>query len=185
MPRRALLTRDAVVTATLKLARKGGLEAVTARALSSALGCSLSPLFTVFDSMDEIRKEAREYARRYFVKYIDGVMETDEPFKEYGMQIIRFASHEPELFNIIFLSPDLFDEEMDPVLLASIEPIKRAYSLTDSQAMFIFHRVWIFVCGLAVLNSSRAEHFDEEQIGSLLFEQFHAVRSLLKDSEVK
>lgn len=182
MPRKALLTREAVITATLKLARKGGLEAVTARALSSTLGCSLSPLFTVFSGMDEIRKEAREYARRSFVKYLDDVTEAEEPFKEYGMRIIRFASQDPELFNIIFLSPDLFDQDMDPVLLACIEPIKEAYNLTDKQAMFIFHRVWIFVCGLAVLNSTRAQRFDEDQVGILLFQQFHAILSLLPEA---
>lgn len=183
MPRKALLTREAVIAATLKLARKGGLEAVTARALSGALGCSLSPLFTVFDSMDEIRTETRECARRSFAKYVEDSVEADEPFKEYGMRIIRFAAQEPDLFKIVFLSPDLLDPEMEPVLQACIEPIKKAYSLSDSQAMFIFHRVWIFVCGLAVLNSSRAQCFDENQIGELLFEQFHAVHSFLLNSE--
>ena len=179
MPRKALLDRETIVTAALKVARKGGLEAVTARALSNALGCSLSPLFTVFENMDEIRKEAREYARRSFVKYVDDAVAAEEPFKEYGMRIIRFASQDPDLFNVIFLSPDLFDYGLDPVLVACIEPIKKAYSLTDDQAMFIFHRVWIFVCGLAVLNSTRAQRFDEDQVGTLLFEQFHAVLSLL------
>ena len=183
MPRKALLTREAVIAATLKLARKGGLEAVTARALSGALGCSLSPLFTVFDSMDEIRREARECARRSFVKYVEDSVNADEPFKEYGMRIIRFAAQEPDLFKIVFLSPDLFDPEMEPVLQACIEPIKKAYTLSDSQAMFIFHRVWIFVCGLAVLNSTRAQRFDENQIGELLYEQFHAVHSFLSNSE--
>lgn len=182
MPRKALLTREAVLAATLKLARKGGLEAVTARSLSSALGCSLSPLFTVFDSMDEIRKEAREYARRSFVKYVEDAVDAEEPFKEYGMRIIRFAAQEPNLFKIVFLSPELFNHETEPVLQACIEPIKKAYSLSDSQALFIFHRVWIFVCGLAVLNSTRAQRFDEDQIGVLLFEQFHAVLSLISDS---
>ena len=185
MPRKALLTREEVVTATLKLARKGGLEAVTARALSSALGCSLSPLFTVFNSMDEIRKEAREYARRTFVKNVADTIDAEEPFKEYGLRIIRFASQEPDLFKIVFLFPDLFDQGVDPILLSCIEPIKKTYNLNDEQAMFIFHRIWIFTCGLAVLNSCRAERFDEDQIGVLLFEQFHAVMSLLPGTSQK
>ena len=183
MPRKALLGREDILTAALKIARRGGLEAVTARALSSALGCSLSPLFTVFENMDEIRKEAREYARRSFVQFSKDSINSDEPFKEYGMRIIRFAAEEPDLFKIIFLSPDLFDQDLDPVLLACIEPIKKAYDLSDMQAMFIFHRVWIFVCGLAVLNSTRAQHFDEDQVGVLLFQQFHAVLSLLPQEE--
>ena len=183
MPRKALLTREEVIAATLKLARKGGLEAVTPRALSAELGCSLSPLFTVFDSMDEIRNEARESARRCFVKYVEDSVNAEEPFKEYGMRIIRFAAQEPDMFKIVFLSPDMMDPEVEPVLMACIEPIKKAYSLSYTQAMFIFHRVWIFVCGLAVLNSTRAQRFDEDQIGKLLFEQFHAVRSLLSNQE--
>ena len=183
MPRKALLTREAVIVTTLKLARKGGLEAVTARALSSALGCSLSPLFTVFNNMDEIRKEAREYAQRSFVKYVEDAVDAEEPFKEYGMRIIRFAAQEPHLFKIVFLRPDLFGPGLEPVLQACIEPIKKAYSLSDAQAMFIFQRVWIFVCGLAVLNSAGAQRFDEDQIGVLLFEQFHAVLSLLSNSD--
>ena len=183
MPRKALLTREAVIAATLKLARKGGLETVSARALSSALGCSLSPLFTVFDSMGDIRNAARESARRSFVKYVEDSVDAEEPFKEYGMRIIRFASQEPDLFKIVFLSPDLMDPEMETVLQACIEPIKKAYSLSDSQARFIFLRVWIFVCGLAVLNSTSAQHFDEDQIGALLYEQFHGILSLLPNSD--
>jgi len=179
-----MLGRESILTAAIKIARRGGLEAVTARSLSSALGCSLSPLFTVFESMDEIRKETREYARRSFIKYVDDAVAAPEPFKEYGLRIIRFATLDPDLFKIVFLSPDLFDQGMDPVLLACIEPIKKAYSLDDRQAMYIFHRVWIFVCGLAVLNSTRAQRFDEDQVGILLFQQFHAILSLLRQEEL-
>lgn len=62
MPRSAFFSKEAIAAAGLEIIRKQGVEALTARALSKQLGCSLSPIFTVFKDMDEIQTAVRQAA---------------------------------------------------------------------------------------------------------------------------
>ena len=54
MPPKAKFTRSELIQAALDLVRSKGADALTARALGQRLGSSARPIFTVFQSMDEV-----------------------------------------------------------------------------------------------------------------------------------
>ena len=180
MPRKAILTKDVIVAAAMKIARKRGLEAVTARALARALGCSLSPLFTIFDNMDCIKEAVRKEARARFLKDAEDSLKKSDPFKEYGIRMIRFATHDPALFSIAFLQPRMDKEHVDYVFMQSLEFTKDKYSLNDEQSSRLIQMMWVFVCGLALLFSSGAEPMDDRQVDQILTMQFQCVLNSLK-----
>lgn len=180
MPRKAILTKETIVSAALKIARKNGLEAVTARALSAALGCSLSPLFTVFDSMEEIKQEVKKDARAKFIKYVKDSLDYPNPFMEYGLRVIRFAKQDPVLFNLAFLQPGMGVNHMDMVIRKIIDSFKDKYSLTEGQSLQLFFKMWVFDCGLALISSSGVEQIDEEKASILLSDQFVSTLNSIK-----
>ena len=55
MPPKAKFTREEVISAALEIVRANGEEALTARSLGEKLGSSARPVFTLFDSMEEIK----------------------------------------------------------------------------------------------------------------------------------
>ena len=91
MPRNALLTKEAVTAAGLAIVRREGQNALTARALSRELGCSLSPIFTVFKDMDEIQVSVKKAAEDFFADFMKDVNEFEPAFKEFGLRLMRFA----------------------------------------------------------------------------------------------
>lgn len=175
MPRKAILTEESIVAAAMRIARKNGLEAVTARSLASALGCSLSPLFTVFDNMEEIKKRVRMEAKAKFIKYVKDALEFDNPFMEYGLRVIRFAKQDPVLFELAFLQPGMGVSHMDMVIRHIIDTFKKKYSFTEGQALQLFFKLWVFDCGLALISSSGVEDIDEDKAARLLSDQFKSV----------
>ena len=181
MPRKAILTKDVIVAAAMKIARKNGLEAVTARALAHALGCSLSPLFTVFDNMDSIKEEVRKEARARFLRDAEDSLKEGDPFKEYGIRMIRFAKQDPALFSVAFLQPRMNKDHVDFVFKQSLEYTRNKYFLNDEQSSRLIQMMWVFVCGLALLFSSGAEPMDDGQVDRILTMQLQCVLNSFKE----
>ena len=100
MPRSAFFSKKTIAAAGLEIVRKHGINALTARALSQQLGCSLSPIFTVFKDMDEIQTAVRQAAAALFADYVKDVLDYQPAFKEYGMRLISFAKHEQNVFQL-------------------------------------------------------------------------------------
>ena len=57
MPPKAKFTREEIVQAALGIVREDGIQALTARALGAKLGSSARPIFTIFQSMEEVQQE--------------------------------------------------------------------------------------------------------------------------------
>ena len=62
MPPKPKFTKEAVAAIALAIIKEDGLAALTARELGKRLGTSASPIFTVFQSMDEVKLAARKLA---------------------------------------------------------------------------------------------------------------------------
>ena len=93
MPRSFLFTREEIVQAALALTREGGIGAVTARALGAKLGTSSKPIFSLFQSMDEVQQAVLQAADEVYHAYLREHMARGDypPYKASGMAYIRFA----------------------------------------------------------------------------------------------
>ena len=97
-------TREEMVTAAVAVVRKGGEQALTAKALAEALGTSTQPVFTCFGTMQALKAEVYAAAEQIFNRYALAGLQQKVPFFGYGLQYIRFAREEPELYRILFLT---------------------------------------------------------------------------------
>ena len=62
-------TRAEMVEAALRVVRKKGIDALTAKALAEELGTSTQPVFTCFGTMDTLKKEVRAAAEQVYDGY--------------------------------------------------------------------------------------------------------------------
>lgn len=188
MPPKAKFTKDEILEAALNIVRADGIKALTARALGSQLGSSARPIFTVFQSMDELQQEILAAARRLYNEYAaKGLQQTEMPaFKGIGMQYIQFALTEPKLFQLLFMaeqpqSPTVRNilpaiDENYPQILSSVQA---HYSLSKVDSEWLYRHLWIYTHGIAVLCATNMCTFTGEEIGMLLTEVFTA---LLKET---
>lgn len=189
MPPKAKFTREQIIEAAFEIARVRGLEAVTARALGAQLGSSARPIFSVFESMEEVQKEVGAYARRLYRDYVTrGLSQTEMPaFKGVGMQYINFAITEPKLFQILFMTeqpekPDVLNvlpviDESYPQILASI---RNGYHLDAEEAERLYRHLWIYTHGIAVLCATNMCTFTAEEMGKMMTQVCVAILKEIK-----
>ena len=55
MPPKVKISKEKIIEAAISLIRNGGVEAVNARTLAAALGCSTQPIFSNFETMEALQ----------------------------------------------------------------------------------------------------------------------------------
>lgn len=187
MPPKPKYTREQIVAAALEVTAKGGPQALTAKGLGAALGTSTSPIFTVFDSMQQVQDEVKTAAMARFEAYAHSGESGMPAFKQVGMQMIRFAMEEPKLYQLIFMSENedvrSFEDiygHLGSVADECLRGLCAEHELTEGEARELFEHVWIHTFGIASLCATGACRFSREQIAQLLTQDFSAMMLLLR-----
>ena len=180
MPRSAFFSKETIAEAGLEIVRRKGVEALSARALSKQLGCSLSPIFTVYKDMDEIRIAVRQAAAALFADYVKDVLDYQPAFKEYGMRLIRFAKQEQNVFRLFLERGNSLLDNAPEMALKCMDEIKKLYRLTDNQVLILYRQLWAFTCGIAVLATQSPDDYPEEMISEMISIQFISTLSFLR-----
>ena len=183
MPRSAFFSKETIAAAGLEIVRRQGISALTARALGKQLGCSLSPIFTVFKDMDEIHTAVRQAAADLFADYVKDVLDYQPAFKEYGMRLIRFAKQEQNVFQLFLERGNSLMENAPEMALKRLDEIKVLYHLTDNMVLILYRQLWAFTCGVAVLAMRSPDEYPEEMISEMISTQFISTLSFLKSGK--
>lgn len=189
MPPKPKFTRDEIVSAALSIVSEHGPDALTARSLGTQLGSSARPIFTVFDSMEELQQAVHEAAMQRFEGYAARVQGYEPAFKRIGMQMVLFGAEEPWLYRLLFMQNTHFNsfEDLTAALghtaEESVQVLRRDYALDEEQARSLFETTWIFTFGTGALCATGMCRFSEEKLSALLTREFTALLSDLKRGE--
>lgn len=190
MPPKPKFTREEIVAAALDIVAAQGPSALTAKALGDALGSSARPIFTVFDSMAQVREAVREAAMARFEGYAAHELPDMPRFKQVGMQMLRFAAREPKLYQLLFMTErDAADgiasllDSLGDTARQCIEALERDYALAPEAAERVFENVWVYTFGVGALCATGACRFSEEQLGQMLTTEFQAMLAYVRSEE--
>ena len=182
MPPKPKFTKEEIVTAALELVSEKGIEALTARELGVRLGSSARPIFTVFNSMEEVQAEVRTAALKRFEGYAEKAMHYSPVFKQVGMQMILFAIEEPKLYQLVYMSENAgatdFEsivERLGDVAQLCVDVIQRDYGLSAEDSKTLFEHVWIYTFGIGALCATGMCRFSQEEIIQMLGQDFMAM----------
>ena len=192
MPPKAKFTKEEIIEAALDIVRADGFGALTARTLGTKLGSSARPIFTVFQSMDDIKQEVTATIKRLYAEYVqNGLCQAEMPaFKGVGMQYIRFAMTEPKLFQILFMTEQpqkpgitnvlpIIDDNY-PQILSSVQT---CYSFNQADSEWLYRHLWIYTHGIAALCATNMCVFTPEEIGKMLTEVCSAILKKIKEGK--
>lgn len=154
MARKESITKQMIIDGAFELLKKEGVESVTARKLAAHIGCSTQPIFRVYENMDELLKELFERARVYYEDFCNGNKNSyDTPFVSLGVNYIRFAKQEQNLFKLLFLSGNkdhtLYELINGKENAFVMKEIKKIPNLNMDNVELIFTKVFIFMHGMA------------------------------------
>lgn len=166
-------TREEMVEAAVRVVREKGIDALTAKALAGELGVSTQPVFTCFHTIEEAKREVRVAAERVYDRYVEDGLRMKVPFLGVGMQYIRFAKEEPQLYRLLFLTTnengnssvmDALYHSQDLVR----ESLQQIYHIDAPTADRYFRDMWLVVHGLATLVVTGDCPYSEEEMGHIL-----------------
>lgn len=174
MPPRARITREMIVEAAFEIARTEGMENVNVRTVSQKLGCSTQPVMYHFAKVEELKRAVYERTDAFHTEYLMNVPDPQEGIMlGIGLNYIRFAREEPQLFRFLFQSgyaaghslPDMIDApSLEPILSAMGQEME----LDMASAREVFMTLAMFVHGYASILANHSMAYDEGEAAACL-----------------
>lgn len=154
MPPKVKITKESIIQTALSLVRSEGADAINARAIASALGCSTQPIFSNFSSMEELFSQTVRAAYEVYGRFISAEVESGKypEYKAFGMAYLRFASEEKELFKLLFMRNRRGEGfTATPDFDASVEVIMKANGIPRERAELMHLEMWTCVHGIGTM----------------------------------
>lgn len=172
MPPKIKITKSEIIDTALNLVGKSGEQAINARSIASALGCSTQPVFSNFATMDELRMAVKEAANALYQSYLTADLASGRfpAYKASGMAYIRFAREQRELFKLLFMcdrSQEVIAEERESIR-PLLEIIQKNMGIDEDKAFFFHMEMWVYVHGIATMIATGYLNWDEDMVSKML-----------------
>ena len=185
MPPRVKVSAEAILDAALTITKEKGIAAVNARDIAKALGCSVQPIFSNFQNMENLKACLYTKTENIFDEFMQsGMSRHPIPFLGMGLAYINFAKTERNLFKFLFMS-DEFDGRSVLDMIRSeenngaIQLIMDMTNLNPENAEQLFLGIWLTTHGIAALMATNDCDLSEEMITRLLTDTFSGMEHQL------
>lgn len=186
MPPKARFTREKIEEAAYLLAKKRGMDAVAAREVAKAMNMTITPIFTYFSGMEELKLTIRDRVRREFTEYLRGSLEYTPAFLEFCMRWIRYAAEYPNFYRLLMNSGDGVCQIDDLLELFPeiVEPIRQEMSglfvISQEETRTLLRHIMIYAHGVAGFYLCGGSPMPEENIPTALSEVCLALAAGIK-----
>ena len=165
--------KERMIEAALQVVRENGIDGLTAKTMADELGTSTQPVFTAFGSMDTVKQEVYAAAVRVYDGYVAAGLKEKIAFFGVGMQYIRFAREEPELYRFLFLTRTQDQEYSAMKSMRHLQELVRPtlvniYHITTEEADIYFRDLWFVVHSLSTLIVTGDCPYSDQEIGQIL-----------------
>ena len=172
MPAVKKVTREKIVDAAVRVLQEDGYSAVNARSVAKKLGCSTQPIFSNYATMEQLQADLLAEAYRLYDRRIQTAMTSGQypPYKAAGMEYIRFAREEKELFRLLFMRDRTGEppQEEDSQTMQIIRIIMEQGKMSEQAARRFHGEMWIFVHGIATMMATGYLQPEEETVSAML-----------------
>ncbi|MBR6706942.1 MAG: TetR/AcrR family transcriptional regulator [Clostridia bacterium] len=173
MPPKTRVTKEKIISAAIEVVRNSGFENFNTRAVSAQLRCSTQPVMYHFSTIDNLKKAVYRQADRMHSEYMMNIPPGQNPILGIGLNYIRFAVDEPQLFRFLFQSGlaeenSLMEMVDSEELLPVLSVMQKGAGLSMKKTRDIFITVAMFAHGYASIIANNHLEFDEKLIAEHL-----------------
>ena len=170
-----------IMDSSLEIIKKEGIENLNVRNIATKLNCSTQPIMYHYKNMDilkdELYKKVDEYHSEYLMKNSN-----DDPLLSIGLQYIKFAKEEKNLFKFLFQSNKFSNFNLEDLInnnengLQDIfDIIKKETNLNIEEIKEMFTILFITAHGIASLLANNGVSYDENHFKKILEISFNKV----------
>ena len=184
LPTTTKITKEMILNTAFEIAREKGFEKISNRELAKKMNCSIRPIYYQFKNVEELNKELYKKIERYFYEFLIDNMIKDVPlYKQIGINYIKFAIAENNLFKFLFMTeikdePSAFITTDEKGFEEVVKAIKISTKLSDKDIKSFHIKMWIFAHGIATLVANGTIKLTDNQIQDLLYYEFQALMLL-------
>lgn len=174
MAPRQKITRENLLEAAFEVTRKEGFSALTARSVAGAAGCSIQPVFSQFDTMEQLQQETFDYACKRFMKEIMVNKGRPDFPALTNRWVLNLARKEPNLFYLLYLSNSFRGKNLWEVMMGYESNCEMAavfqknYGLSEAESRDVFLRGYLLLHGIATMIATNHMDFSEEQAAEMV-----------------
>ena len=173
MPPRTRITEELIAQAAIEVAKQSGYENINARTVSEQLHCSTQPIIYHFSTIDAMKRAAYARADRMHTQYLMAASPDMHPILSIGLNYIRFAVNEPQLFRFLFQSGyakehSLLEMIDSPELIPVLSAMQEGTGLSRAKTKQVFLTVALFAHGYASLIANNGLEYNEKTVAEHL-----------------
>lgn len=190
MPPKAKISRDMIIGAGLDIIREQGQECLNVRSIAARLGCSTQPVMYHYKNVGALHDDLYKAADDLHTRFIMAAGNESSPMLNIGLNYIRFADKEKNLFRFLFQSGQLVNTGFDRLINAReldvlIQPLCKEAALTPEQGRQAFRSLFICVHGMASLLANNSLEYDEADTAEMLENTFMGIVGYLKRGNIR
>ena len=179
MPPKVKITKEDIVQAGLEIVRRDGETGLNARSIAAVLGCYTQPVFSNYDSMDELRLAVLAGAEGVYACYMQQEIESGKypDYKASGMAYIRFAKEEKNLFRMLYMRHRTYEQTLNEAhLFDQMEEIVQDSTGLERDRARLFHlEMWAFVHGIAAMMATGYQELDMELVSTMITDAYQGL----------
>ncbi len=175
MPPKVKFHKEEIIEAAVNITRRKGIEAVTAREVAGELKVSTRPIFTWFDTIEQLKREVYNQAKASYREYVQAGLAGPVPFLGVGQQYVLFAKEEPELYKLLFLTKPngVVGGAMEALHFSQDlvrDSLMKIYNITANMADCYFRDLWLVAFSIATLIVTDDCPYTDEEISRIFTE---------------
>ena len=153
----------------MSMVEKEGIESINARSLAQKSGISTKPIYRLYSSLDDLKKDVNELIKKEYDEFITKRVDSKNALITICVAYVEFAGMHKNYFRSMFLSNNLNWKSVDDVLnekwnQSTIINLVNKHKLSFDKAKNLFMNVWIYANGLATLIASNDLTIDNKEI---------------------
>lgn len=179
MPPKVKVTKEKILEVSLEIVRRQGMNALNARHIAQALGCSTQPLFSNFATMEDLQKAAVAAAYDLYLEFIQTEVESGKypRYKAFGMAYVRFAKEESELFKLLFMRDRTGEDTSPSPDFEEAVQMMMANGMTREKATLMHLEMWSCVHGIGTILATSFLSLEWELVSAMLTDVYRGIRA--------
>ncbi|MBQ3475731.1 MAG: hypothetical protein IJH20_06155 [Bacilli bacterium] len=148
MARKAVFEKEYFINKSLDFINEKGIECLSVRELSNYIGCSTQPMFRLFESMDDYKKDLKKKLSEEYSLFCEEIINKNNYLLTSSYAYAMYAKKRNSLFKALFLS-DLSDGKIIKTNKAVVKLVVDEYRISEERAKAALRDVGIYTHGLA------------------------------------
>ena len=182
MPPIPKISKDMILESGLKIIKEEGIDKLNVRNIANKLNCSTQPIMYHYKNMNLLKEELYSIVDNYHSQFLMKENINNNPLLNIGLQYIKFAKQEKNLFKFLFQSDKFSNFNFDDLIDNNEERLKEIFKIIEKETKIDknsikegFKLLFITAHGLASLLANNSINYNEKYCIDMLEKVFYKI----------